>query len=127
METTRVRLPENLEAATEALIESLLGSEPFIRYDRAQTRLNADRKAMKLLEQLSTAQASIRKGQTTGGVSQKEIDQLRALQTAVQENQTIMEYARSQQVAVDYLREINKEISQFIGTDFAALARQNTC
>ena len=127
MEKTRVDLPESLQSATEVLIENLLGSEPFVLYDRAQTQINTDQKAMELLELLSTAQASIRKVQMTGVVGQKDIDQLRALQNEVQQNQTIMEYARAQQVAITYLREINQEISHLLGVDFATLARQSTC
>ena len=109
------------------LIENLLGAEPFILYDRAQTRLNTDRQAMKLLEQLSTGQANIRKQQGNGSVTPQEIEHLRALQNEVRQNQTIMEYAQAQQAAVNYLREINQEISQLLGIDFASLARQSTC
>lgn len=127
MEKLMVILPERLQEAVEVLSENLLAAEPFVLYDRAQIRLNADRQAKSLLEQLSTLQAKIRSGQINGGVTQKDIDQLRTLQGEVQENQTIMEYARAQQTASDYLREINQEISQLVGMDFASLARQTSC
>jgi cell fate (sporulation/competence/biofilm development) regulator YlbF (YheA/YmcA/DUF963 family) len=127
MEKLMVSLPERLQVAVEVLSENLLAAEPFILYERAQIRLNADRQAKSLLEQLSTLQAKIRSGQINGGVTQKCIDQLRTLQGKVQQNQTIMEYARAQQTATDYLREINQEISQLVGMDFASLARQTSC
>jgi len=127
MEKLMVILPERLQEAVEVLSENLLAAEPFVLYDRAQIRLNADRQAKSLLEQLSTLQAKIRSGQINGGVTQKDIDQLRTLQGEVQENQTIMEYARAQQTATDYVREINQEISQLVGMDFASLARQTSC
>lgn len=127
MEKLMVILPERLQEAVEVLSENLLAAEPFVLYDRAQIRLNADRQAKSLLEQLSTLQAKIRSGQINGGVTQKDIDQLRTLQGEVQENQTIMEYARAQQTATDYVREINHEISQLVGMDFASLARQTSC
>ena len=121
------RLPERLQVAAEVLAENLLAAEPFVLYDRAQIRLNADTHAKTLLEQLSTVQAKIRSGQMNGGVTQNEVDRLRALQSEVQQNQTIMDYARAQQTAINYLREINREISQLLGMDFATLARQSSC
>lgn len=127
MENPMVRLPENLQAATQALSENLCAAEPFVRYNRAQARLDGDRQAKELLNQLSTTQAKIRTMQSNGGLAQTDIDTLRALQNEVQHNRTIMDYANAQQTAVSYLREINQEISQLLGVDFAALARQSTC
>lgn len=127
MEKLMVRLPERLQVAVEVLSENLLAAEPFVLYDRAQIRLNADLQAKSLLEQLSRLQAKIRSGQINRGVTQKDIDQLRTMQDEVQQNQTIMEYARAQQAAINYLREINQEVSQLIGMDFATLARQTSC
>lgn len=127
MENSPVKFPENLQAATAALTENLLAAEPFVLYRRAQQHLNTDPKATALLRQLSASQASIRTGQARGTVTQKDIDQLRALQHDVQQNQVIMEYARSQQEAINFLREINQEISQLLGIDFATLARRSSC
>jgi cell fate (sporulation/competence/biofilm development) regulator YlbF (YheA/YmcA/DUF963 family) len=127
MEKSMVRLPDRLKEAAEGLAENLLAAEPFVLYDRANIRLNADTQSRNLLEQLSTVQAKIRSGQTNGGVTRQDIDQLRALQSEVQQNQAIMDYARAQQNAINYLREINQEISQLLGMDFATLARQTSC
>ena len=122
-----VRLPERLQVAAEVLAKNLLAAEPFVLYDRAQIRLNADTHARTLLEHLSTVQAKIRSGQMDGGVTQNDVDRLRALQSEVQQNQTIMDYANAQQTAINYLREINQEISHLLGIDFATLARQTSC
>lgn len=127
MENSGVKLPEKLQAAVEALSENLLAAEPFVLYNRAQIRLEVDRPAKIILEQLSALQSNIRSKQMNGGVTQKDIDQLRALQGEVQQNQAIMEYAGAQQSAINYLREINQEISQLLGVDFATLARQSSC
>jgi cell fate (sporulation/competence/biofilm development) regulator YlbF (YheA/YmcA/DUF963 family) len=61
------------------------------------------------------------------GVTQANVDQLRALQREVQSNDVIVDYATTQQSAVAYLREINQVISELIGTDFAALAKRPGC
>jgi cell fate (sporulation/competence/biofilm development) regulator YlbF (YheA/YmcA/DUF963 family) len=127
MKNTKGNLPEELVAATEELSEYLLAAEPFIVYKRAQNQFNVDVQARSLLEQLSTLQSSLRSAQSNRNVSETDIQQLRALQNEVRQNTTIMEYSRAQQSAINYLREINQEISQLLGLDFAALARQSTC
>ena len=55
------------------------------------------------------------------------MDELRAIQEQVQKNTVIMDYAGAQQQAVDFLREINTEISQLLGINFASLANHSTC
>ena len=45
--------PPLLQEATQSLIENLAASEPFARYQQAQTRMDADPEACDLLKQLS--------------------------------------------------------------------------
>jgi cell fate (sporulation/competence/biofilm development) regulator YlbF (YheA/YmcA/DUF963 family) len=116
-----------MQEATEALIGNLVASEAFMRYQQAQARLNDDPQAQTLLDQLSHAQADLRKKQANSGVSPAEIDALRILQEQVQSNKTIMTYAQAQQEAVNFLREINNEISQLLGINFASFANHPTC
>ncbi len=116
-----------LQQATESLIENLIASEAFRVYHRAQQELNSDPQARSLLERLSAMQADLRRKQSPNAVTQADIEELRTVQRQVQTNRAIMQYARSQQDAVNFLREINVEISQLLGVDFAALAKQNTC
>jgi cell fate (sporulation/competence/biofilm development) regulator YlbF (YheA/YmcA/DUF963 family) len=116
-----------LYQATESLIQNLLAAEPFQAYQQSQTAMNTNSQAHTLLERLSTLQTGLRRKQSSGGVTQTDIDELRAVQTQIQAHDVIMEYARSQQDAVAFLREINQEISQLLGVDFAALAKKSSC
>lgn len=117
----------DLQEATQALIEKLLASEPFLAYREARSRFNEDPGAPGLLERLSHAQAALRQKQGSGGATQTEIDGLRGLQAQVQRNSSIMAYAQAQQDAVKFLREVNGEISQLLGVDFAELANHHVC
>lgn len=74
-----------------------------------------------------TAQAGARRRQTNGGLTPADVEQLRALQNEAQANQIIMAYIRTQQAAVAYLPAVNREISQLLGVDFAALSNTATC
>jgi len=120
-------LAPDLQAATETLADNLLNSEPLVRHRQAQAALQGDAIARKLLASFSAAQADVRRRQARGGVTQADIEQLRALQRQVQANAVIMRYAETQQGAIAYLREVNQEISQWLGIDFASLARRSGC
>jgi cell fate (sporulation/competence/biofilm development) regulator YlbF (YheA/YmcA/DUF963 family) len=127
MTTTNLSLLPDLLAATQALAENLLASEPFAMYQQASARFNADPQARDLIQRLSQAQADLRRKQAQGRVLPTDVAQLRALQGEVQSHEVIVDYVTTQQGAVVYLREINQAISELIGTDFAALAKKPTC
>jgi len=126
MTSQPVLAPELLEA-TDLLIRNLLASQPFARYHRAQSRLDHDADARAHLDQLAQAQASVRKGQSDGGVTAADLAILRDLQGRVQSNPVILEYMTSQQEAIKFLRAVNQEIGQLLGLNFASLANRATC
>lgn len=116
-----------LSEATQSLIDNLLASEAFSHYQQAHTRFNTDHEAQALMDQLSKSQARVRQQQAKGSVNQAEIDSLRLFQQRAQRNPVIMEYIQSQQEAVNFLREINTEISELLGINFATFANHATC
>jgi cell fate (sporulation/competence/biofilm development) regulator YlbF (YheA/YmcA/DUF963 family) len=121
-------LPADLLAATEALAEQLLETEPFMLYERAQARLQTDRAANKLLERFAVAQADLRAHQSQGQqVSMAEVEALRALQQAVQADASVQEYSAAQQAAAECLRQVNQDISDVLGVDFGALTKRGCC
>lgn len=127
MTSNRTALPAHLLAATEDLANQLLASESFTAYHAAHGWFNADPEARALLQQLSQSQAELRQKQARRTVTQSDVDQLKVLQSAVQADRTIADYARTQQAAIGFLREINREISELLGVDFAALAKRSGC
>jgi cell fate (sporulation/competence/biofilm development) regulator YlbF (YheA/YmcA/DUF963 family) len=119
--------PSKLHEATNSLIQNLLASETFLTYQQSQAQMKSDSKAGTLMERLSTLQTELRRKQNSNSVTQPDVDELRTVQEQVQANPAIMAYAQSQQDAVNFLREVNQEISQTLGVDFATLAKQSTC
>ena len=120
-------LPPQLPEATHSLIENLLASEAFVHYHQARTRLNEDGDSRALLDQLTQSQSRARQKQVKGDLNQADLDSLRLLQNRVQRNSIIMDYAQAQQEAINFLREINNEISELLGINFAALANHAVC
>jgi cell fate (sporulation/competence/biofilm development) regulator YlbF (YheA/YmcA/DUF963 family) len=123
----QIALSLQLQEATQSLIDNLLASEAFMHYQEAHKLINEDSEARTLMERLSHSQATVRQKQASGNVGQAEIDSLRLLQQRVQRNSVIMKYAQSQQEAITFLREINGEISQLLGINFATFANHATC
>jgi cell fate (sporulation/competence/biofilm development) regulator YlbF (YheA/YmcA/DUF963 family) len=117
----------NMQEATDVFISNLLASEAFVRYHHSQVRLDQDSQAQALLNQLSKDQAELRKKQTDSSLTKEEVDSLRALQTQVRENDVIKGYAEAQQAAVNFMREINAEVSQLLGIDFAGFTKRSGC
>jgi cell fate (sporulation/competence/biofilm development) regulator YlbF (YheA/YmcA/DUF963 family) len=120
-------IPETLYQATQSLADHLAASEPFAHYFQARQAFEVDSDAQSLIKDISSIQGEIRQKQQRGQVTQEDIDVLRAMQQQAQSNETIMQYANTQQNAVNFLREINQEISRLLGVDFAALSRQTGC
>lgn len=120
-------LPEQLLAAAEALAASLLEAEPIAAYLRAKACLDGNEEALLLLERLATVQVELRSKQVNGLVTQAEIDRWRALDHQARNNQLIVDYVTTQQIAAAYLAEVNQEISQLLGIDFTAFASSAGC
>ncbi len=124
METT---LSSTMQDATDMFISNLTAAEAFVRYHQAQVSMNTDSEANALLNQLSEMQTDLRQKQANNSLTKDEIDTLRSLQAKARENFAIKEYADSQQAVIDFVREVNKEINQLLGIDFAALTRRSGC
>lgn len=120
-------LPADLLAATDALAEQLLETEPFMLYQRAQARLQSDATAIRLLERYAAAQSELRARRGQGPISEAEVEALRALQQAVQTDPSIYEYATAQQAAAECLRKVSQDINDVLGVDFGALTKRGCC
>lgn len=120
-------LSPELQEATQAFIENLLASEAFMHYQETRKLINEDEEARTLMERLSNAQSTVRQQQVNGQVGQAEVDSLRLIQQSALRNPVILDYSQAQQEAVEFLREINGEISQLLGIDFASFANHATC
>ena len=120
-------MDERLQQATEQLGRALRASAPMKTYLDASTNLETDVEATGLLDELAQRQAALRVKQNDGGLTQAAIDDMRALQFRVQTQPTIVAYLQAQQDVRALLPQINYEISQLLGVDFAALARRSGC
>ncbi len=127
MQPSPTSLSADLLAATDALAEHLLETEPFMLYQRAQARLQTDATANQLLERYAAALSELRARQAQGPVSEAELESLRALEQSVQTAPSIHEYATAQQAAAECLRKVSQDINDVLGVDFGALTKRGCC
>ncbi len=121
---TTTTLTPNLVEAVESLAQTLVASVPFVTFDEAYARFNADPEASGLMRSLTEAQTMLRARQSNGGLSQADIIQYRTLQAEAQANLLISAYVQAEDNAIATLQQVNQEISQWLGVEFATLARR---
>ena len=125
MTSAQNAISTTLLEATSVLAENLVQSEPFLRFQEADRKLHADQEAMRLLTEFAELQQKIRAQQHSGAISENDIKRLRELQSAVGTNDVIQEHGLAQEIAIAFLREVNQEISNLLGVDFASLTRRS--
>ena len=120
-------LRPEVKQAAQVLGDALKNTPPLHAYEEAAAKMATDTRATALLDELERVQADFRVRQSNGGISQADIARLRQLQNDVQTNPTIAAFIEAQQVATAFFPEVNQEISQLLGIDFASLAAPASC
>ena len=120
-------MDERLQQAAERLGQALRASVPARAHFDASANLEADVEATSLLDAIARRQAELRVKQNDGGLTEADIDALRALQSRVQTQPSIAAYLQTNQDLRALLSQVNQEISQLLAVDFAGLARKSGC
>ncbi len=122
-------LSHELQEVSHSLGQSLFSSEPFTRERRARQALETDPAAKTLLAELEKAQEQLYHAEETGSVTPGLLKSLgrNMLFDRVRSNHVIQEYDASHQAIKPYLREVNNEISELLGLNFALIARRSSC
>ncbi len=120
-------MDERLQQATRRLGQALQASAPVRAHHDANAALEADANATSLLDAIVERQAELRVKQNDGGLTQTDIDGLREFQSRVQAQPSIVAYIQTSQDVRTLLSQVNQEITQVLGVDFARLARKSGC
>lgn len=115
---------KELLEATFNLAESLAETEAVVHFISANQALNNDQNTLELIKAATELQRKIYDGQSSGVNLNNDLNRLRDYQSQISTNAVIHEQSFVRETAVAFLREINQEISQLLGMDFAALARR---
>jgi cell fate (sporulation/competence/biofilm development) regulator YlbF (YheA/YmcA/DUF963 family) len=125
MTDIKTRINLDLQEATSSLAEKIAHSEPFVHFREATRKMEADQEAMHLLNEYTDMQRKIKAQHDSTTVEDIDYDWLRAMQSAIAANDTIQEQNNVQVKASTFLQEVNQEISNLLGMDFASLTRRS--
>lgn len=115
---------DELFDATISLAENLEQSEPITRFRQATQLLKDDQSAQELVNEATTLKQKIYAKDASREEMQKNFPRLRELNNQIARNPMIQEQSQSQEMAINFLREINQEISQLLGFDFGSMTKR---
>jgi len=118
------RFSPELFAAISDLAESLEHSEAVLDFSEKNQRLVSDQNAIQLINEARELQNKVYAGDSIGAELEADLTRLHELQNLISSNANIQEQTTAQETAVAFLQEINQEISQLLGFDFASLTRR---
>ena len=111
-----------LLTAIESLAAALERSEPIAAFRAAKARLDADQDAAAVLKELAEINTDLRQRQVKGTMRREDIDRMRAVQQRALSSPVIGAFVEAQQDATAYLPQVNDDISELLGWDFASMA-----
>jgi cell fate (sporulation/competence/biofilm development) regulator YlbF (YheA/YmcA/DUF963 family) len=113
---------------TNQLGEEMATISVLRNFKASQKKMNEDLNAMELLRKLSASRKELSEKQSSGTFTQDSLNDYSNIQKEVENNPTIREFSLAQQEVVQFMREVNSEISSLIGIDFSSLIpRKNSC
>jgi cell fate (sporulation/competence/biofilm development) regulator YlbF (YheA/YmcA/DUF963 family) len=111
-----------LSAATE-LGEAMQDAEPLKEFRTARRNFNNDQTAVKLYNDFAMMQREVQIAQQYGGDSGSEQNKLTELQEKLFANNNFDNFIKAQNNLLEFLQDVNSQISAELSFDFASLAK----
>ena len=113
-----------LYETTYNLAESLGQSEAILRFAKANQISADDQNAQQLIAEATALKQTLYAKDASREEMRKKFPRFQELQNQIAENPVLQEQSEAQEMAINFLRELNLEISQLLGFDFASLTRR---
>jgi cell fate (sporulation/competence/biofilm development) regulator YlbF (YheA/YmcA/DUF963 family) len=108
--------------------KALANCEEYLAVERAEDALRKDSQARKLLSDYQSTQRSVQMARMWGGrIAKDELDGLRSLEAKINSNQIIKNLLDAQKRLPEMLGNLNTEISDLLGIDFASNSTVGGC
>jgi cell fate (sporulation/competence/biofilm development) regulator YlbF (YheA/YmcA/DUF963 family) len=108
--------------------EALANCEECLAVEQAEKALRKDREARELLSDYQLTQSSIQRARMWGGrVPKEELDRLKDLETKINSNPVIKNVLDAQKRLQAMLGNLNAEVSDLLGIDFASNSSAGGC
>jgi len=120
-------LNTELHHATEACVASVRGAKEYDAFMKAQTAFQNDPELRAIRKRFSDRSSELQTKQSTGTLTQEEINELRALQSSLNTHAVTARYIHARRRMVATLQECNRALSQELEFDFASAAAPPSC
>ncbi len=118
----------DIDQKVRELGELLAGTSEVKRFQQAQGNFNADTEAQSILNEFQQTQQAIRAGRMRdASLDQVQVERLKEVQNAFQQNEVIRELRESQQMLESLLQRVNRNISETSGIDLGAFDGGGCC
>ena len=111
-----------LSNAVLSFARSLKSTDAVKMFIEARRRFESDEEVARSKEAFNQAAVSFREKQAAGTLTEQEINQIRILQSNLNQQPRLVEYLRAQQEMAELMQECNQQISELLGFDFSAIA-----
>ncbi len=111
-----------LQLAAEEFIGCVKSSEAVKEFQNAERAFRSDPEITRIRTDYVSLAQEYQKKQSSGGLTQEEINRIRMLQAMLNKHPITVRYAQSRQTMIMMLRDCNAAISEVLGFDFAATA-----
>lgn len=120
-------LNTELHDAAEALVAAIQQLDVYDVFTQTRAEFQGDPVLRAIRKHFNERSTELQNKQSTGGLSQEEINELRALQSNVNTHPVTTRYLQARQRLVVSLQEYNSRLSQELGFDFASAAARQSC
>ena len=120
-------LNTELQNAVGAFVAILQGSETFEAFDTARGSFQNDPVLRDIRKRFNARATELQPKQSTGSLTQEEINELRSFQKSLNAHPTTVEYIRERQRIIALLQQCNQALSAELGFDFASAAAPASC
>jgi cell fate (sporulation/competence/biofilm development) regulator YlbF (YheA/YmcA/DUF963 family) len=120
-------LTMQLQQAAELFVTSVTATPEMNAFVAAKNVFRSDVELQGLRKRLSQRSGELQAKQTTGALTQQEIDEVRFLQNTLNAHPITVQFVQARQAIIARLGECNEAVSGEIGFDFAAAAAPQSC
>jgi cell fate (sporulation/competence/biofilm development) regulator YlbF (YheA/YmcA/DUF963 family) len=120
-------LNTELHHTAEIFVATLRTSDTFRAFVEAQAAFQRDAELQEIRTRFNVRFTELQGRQTTGTLTQDEINELRALQSRLNAHPTTVRYINTRQAMLAMLQECNGVLSKELGFDFASAAAPASC
>jgi cell fate (sporulation/competence/biofilm development) regulator YlbF (YheA/YmcA/DUF963 family) len=116
-------MEEEIKSKTKEFAKAILECEEYRAFIENAEKLNKNAEAQKLLKEFQENQIVLR----WNGFNPALMDELRELQTKINQNKTIQDFSKSQDELISLLKRTNTVISMRIGMQFGFSSGGGCC